>query len=469
MPKTAITLIKGDRISSETDYRDQLPVNMYAVKKDILGAQGYMISNDGLRFFRDVVGIDRGGVYNERLRDQYRLSGESFVKINQLGAFTVLGEILGTKQVSMPYSFNTQAIIGNNNFYLYDPVSGFRKVTDPDVGNPIDCVWINGYYFLTDGEFLYHTDITNEEAIDPLKFATAEFNPDPTLGLSKTQDNKVVVWGRYSIEYFTDIAAQNFAFTRIESRAQKIGIVATHAKVETGNKFYIVGGGKDKNISVYMVSIGSSIKISTREIDKILQKYTDDDLSDIRLETRMESDTIFIIIHLPEETLCFNETIYTQFGKDVAWSILKSNYSGNPIYRAINGVYDGRINEWVYGDKFEAKISILDKDLATHYNEIVETILYSPFINLEKSSIDEIEIDTIPGFNIDPDATIGFSVTYDGIAYSDEWWNLYSETGEYNLRFILRRLGYVDHWIGFKFRGVTRSKLAFALMTLEYN
>jgi hypothetical protein len=38
MTVTPINLIKGDTISIETDYRDNLPVNMSAVERDILGA-----------------------------------------------------------------------------------------------------------------------------------------------------------------------------------------------------------------------------------------------------------------------------------------------------------------------------------------------------------------------------------------------------------------------------------------------
>ena len=81
--------------------------------------------------------------------------------------------------------------------FLYSVGGGFVEVTDINLGDPIDGVWINGYYFLTDGENIYHTDINDESAIDPLKFATAEFMPDTSVGLGKTQDNKVIVFGRY--------------------------------------------------------------------------------------------------------------------------------------------------------------------------------------------------------------------------------------------------------------------------------
>ena len=143
----------------------------------------------------------------------------------------------------MPYSFETQAVIANGDMFLYDGTT-FSQITDPDLGDPIDGVWVRGYYFLTDGENVYHTDINDESSIDPLKFSTAEFMPDKSLGVAKTQDDKVMVFGRYTLQYFIDVATANFAFSNIETRAQKIGIVATHAKCESGGNWFITGGRK---------------------------------------------------------------------------------------------------------------------------------------------------------------------------------------------------------------------------------
>jgi hypothetical protein len=42
-----VNLVKGDRVTDKTDYRDNLPVNMYAVARDILGAPGYMLQYPG--------------------------------------------------------------------------------------------------------------------------------------------------------------------------------------------------------------------------------------------------------------------------------------------------------------------------------------------------------------------------------------------------------------------------------------
>ena len=53
-------------------------------------------------------------------------------------------------------------------------------------------------------------------------FATAEFMPDDSLGVAKTQDNKVAVFGRYTIEYFQNVATENFAFQRKFSIPKKL-------------------------------------------------------------------------------------------------------------------------------------------------------------------------------------------------------------------------------------------------------
>lgn len=463
-----IPIMKGDRIGVETDYRDALPVNMYAVKRDILGAPGYMIMYPGLTQIGTGQGADRGGNYNERFTDQYRVSGESLVSVSSGGVALVLGNIPGTLQAAMPYSFNTQAVIADGNMFLYSPTSGFEQITDPDLGEPIDGVWVDGYYFLTDGEFLYHTDITDETSIDPLKFATAEFMPDPSLGLAKTQDNKVMVFGRYSLEYFVDTATENFAFKRVETRAQKIGIVATHAKCESGGNFYITGGRKDDAVSVHLVGIGSSAKISSREIDKVIAAYTEPQLSDMRMESRTENDITFILVHLPNETLCFNASIAATFGKESAWSILKTDVRGDSPYRAINGIFDARSAQWVYGDKFTDIIGKLDNTVATHYDDIVEWLLYTPFIKFETMSVDSLELETIPGHTGSNDATVAISATYDGVINGSEKWIDYGDIQQYDKRFIIRRLGYVSDWIAYKLRGASQSRMTFSGLKATY-
>jgi hypothetical protein len=469
MPTIPITLIKGDKVSNLTDYRDALPVNMYAIEREVLGAKGYLLTYPGLTSFGTGSGIDRGALYNEREEKHFRVSGINLISVSPTGVVTNLGAISGTEQVAMPYSFNTQCIIADGKMFLYSTAGGFAEVVDADLGDPIDGVWIDGYYFLTDGEYIYHTDLADETAIDPLKYATAEFMPDPSLGVAKTSDNKVMVFGRYTTEFFANNASENFAFQRLESRAQKLGIVAAHAKCEVGGNFYIVGGPKEESVSVHMLVSGTSRKVASREVEKILAQYTEPELADIRVETYTKDTTTFVLIHLPNEVLCFNESIAKILGLQYAWSILKTDTIGSNPYRAINGVFDAKNSLWIYGDKTDTNIGKLDDSVVTHYGEKVEWILYSPFLNLEKTSINKVEITTIPGFNIVDDASVAISLTKNGLTYGAEYWSSYGSPLAYDNRFIYRRLGYVSDFVGFKFRGISTSKMAFGLMKLDYS
>lgn len=467
MPAKIINLIKGDAVGNETDYRDALPVNMHAVARPMFGSAGYMIMHAGLTEYGTGVGIDRGGVWNERLGNHFRVSGSQFIVVNENGSNTRHGDIPAPSPVSLPYSFNTQAIIGGGNFYLYDPTNGFRQVTDPDVGTPIDGTWIDGYYFLTDGEFLYHTDLNDESSIDPLKYATSEFSPDPTLGVGKTQDNKAIAFNRYSTEYLANVATANFAFQRIAARAVKIGIVATHAKCELGNKWYIMGGRKEGGVGIHILGAGSSQQISTREVDKVIGEYSEADLVDSVLEARIQDGQSFVYVHLPNETLLFNETIAGTQGAANAWTILKGGTDSKP-WRGIHGIFEPRLGEWVYGDKETLRIGILDDKVATQYGEVAEWILYTPFIYLESASIDKLEIEIIPGHTLAADATVFVSMTYNGVTYGKEWTEMYGDPYDYGKRFIVRQLGYVSDWCGFKLRGVSTSRVAFCRGKIDY-
>lgn len=455
-----ITLIKGDKISVQTDYLDALPENMYAVPKPIMGAAGFMQQHAGLTEYGTGSGPDRGGVWNERLQKHFRVSYSQFMIIEEDGTNQRFGNIPGQTQVSMPYSFNTQAVIGGGAFWLYDPVLGFRQVIDPDIKTPIDGTWIDGYYFLTDGEYLYHTTIANEDQFDPLAFATAEFSPDPTLGVGKTADDKVIVFNRYTTEFFANVASQNFAFSRIQARALKIGIVATHAKCELKQSWYFVGSRKESDLGVHVLGVGSSQQISTRAIDRILGKYTEPQLTDISMEAIEVDGMSFVYIHLPDETLLFNETVASTSGVDNAWSILKRGTNSLP-WRGINGVFDPRLGKWVFGDKIDLRLGILDPVSVDQYGERSEWVLYTPFMYLEGMSIDSLSIDTMPGHSPTDDATFFVSMTYNGVTYGRETTAQYGAPGDYNQRYIVNRMGYVRNWVGFKLRGASRAKMSF--------
>lgn len=467
----AITLIKGDSVDSNVDYRDSLPVNMYGVNKPILGAAGYMFQMPGLTSFSTGEGLDRGGIWvsTPDFEGHYRVSGTNLVVINSLGDVTVLGTVPGTEQVPMDFTFNNVILVADKNLYYYNPTDGFREITDGgNVGNPISVTFVAQFVVLTDGERIYHSQILDEESFPLANEAVAEFSPDKTLTVKKNEDNELVVPGEFSIEHFVfNAASSGFAFTPLDRKATKLGITGTLAIDELEAVWYIVGRREETAPSCYVYSAGTGKKIASREIEQVLATYTDDELSTATVDGITLDKVALVFYHFPNETYLFNASIGETHGIDNAWSIVKTGVK-TANYRARNFVRDPRIGEWIVGDKTDSSIGILDKKVATQYGDIAEWLLFTPFIKLEQLSIDNLEIETIPGIVNDiEDATVFISRTEDGRTYGKEWTELYGDRWDYNKRFYVRRLGYVRHWMGFKFRGTSRNRMAFGLLNVE--
>jgi len=464
-----IPMLKGDKIGSNTDYRDGLLTNMYAVKRDILGANGYLMSFYGLSGFAEGGGVDRGGkwVSREGLEGHYRLSGTDFIKIDEYGLITVLGTVAGSDQASIDFSFNNVAVVAGGKLFYYNPTAGFRQMTDTDIGNPIDIVWVDGYFFLTDGETIYHSNILNEEQYEPLAFANAEFMPDSSRGLGRTEENEVLVFGEFSKQSFINVGATPFAFQTIPRKNQKIGILGVHCKKELNGKWYTLSRRENTAPSFHIISIGTEQSISTRETDVILQSYTDDELSTSTVDAFIDGNVTFIMFHLPSHTLVFNESVAETFGLESSWSILKTDTTGDLTYRGRNIVRDPRNGKWLIGDKRDGSVGEIDRTICTHYGAMVEWLIHTPAVMLETGSINKLEIETIPGVSPDNDATVFISMSQDMRANSMEYSKEYGMNNQFGLRFIVRRLGYVRSWVTFRLRGVSRSRMAFSKFDIE--
>lgn len=465
MPAFQIPLIRGDSVDDNTEYRDSLPVNMFTIPRDVLDTNGYLINWYGLSDFATGEGVDRGCIWVSAagFEGHYRVSGEKLISVGHGGAISILGDIPGSRQVSMDYSFNNLAIVADGKLFYYNKADGLRQIDDPDVGSPIDLVWVDGYFFLTDGKDIYHSDITNEESFLPLDFGSAQFLPDPSRGLGKNEDNEILVFGAFSIEYFINVGTENFAFQRLNQKAQKIGVLGTHCKREMNGKWYTLSRRKESAPSFHIVSLGNEQAISTRETDQILAEYTHDQLSRVTVDTMVRDNIKLVLFHLPGKTFLFNETAAEKFGAVNAWTVLKSDVLGDNTYRAKNILLDPRNGKWIAGDKLDSHIGFMDPSICTHYDEIAEWIVDTPFLNLGGKIIHQLTLETIPGISPDEDATVELSVTRQGRTHSQGRWVKMGANYDYGQRFIIRQpFGFIRHYISIRLRGASRTRMSIA-------
>lgn len=471
----AVNLLQGDSVDkSKVDYRDALPVNMYGVPKQILGAAGYMYQIPGLTQFGTASDTSRGALWVTlpALEGHYRVHGANLIAVDDEGSTTTLGTIPGTGPVSMTSTFNNVIVVANQELFYYNPTDGFRQIVDNAttgsvIGNPISTTYVSSIVMLTDGERIYHSSfdevsgVPGEEVFTVSSETIPEFQNDQVWAVHQAENDECIVFKAFSIESFFLTGGTGFAFSPSNQKATRLGVVGTRSMALLKGNWYFVGGRKETDLSVWAYSQGSSQKIATREIEQILAEYSREDLENITVDAFEYENIPLVIIHLPNETLLYNGALNS-------WSILKSDASGDTTYRAKDFVHDPRISQWIVGDKQNGNIGLLDDTVATHYGDIAELILFTAFLKLETASIDKIEIETIPGLTDSTnDATVFVSRTDNGRTYSQEYSMLYGDQYDYNQRFIAYRLGYVRDWMAFKFRAASRSRMAFALFNVE--
>ena len=463
-----IPLLRGDKVDKNTDYRDALPVNYYAVIREMDGDNGYLLNFYGLTSFAQGQGKSRGSIWvsREGLEGHYRVSGTSLIKIEDDGSVSNLGTISGTGQASLTYSLNNLAIVADKKLYYYNANDGLRQITS-NVENIIDIVWADFRFVATDGEYLFQSSSLDEEVYEPLAFTGSDFQPDRLVGVGLNEDNEIIAFNAFSTEYFFNAGTDNFSYTRIPSKAVKTGIIGTHCKVEYKDKWFTLSRSPKTQPQFNIIQSGSSESITTREIEKVLSQYTDEQLSTVTVDVFVKDSVVWFIAHLSDLTLAFNYTLAIKLGIDYAWSILKSDVLGDLTFRAKDFVYDPRFKYWIGGDKRDDKIGFLDDSVCTQYGEIVEGIIYTPVIGMETLSIDKIELETIPGIAPDNDATVFISRSDDLRVDGNEWTAIYGDNLNYNQRFIIRRMGYVRDRVSFRLRTASRARMSFSSMDIE--
>ena len=147
---------------------------------------------------------------------------------------------------------------------------------------------------------------------------------------------------------------------------------------------------------------------------------------------------------------------------------MKTGIDGELSWRGANGVFHPNVG-WLYGDLLTSNIGLLDNTVATQYQVQQEFILYSPFVPVGGQSVHSIKLDITPGHQVnDDEVTVAVSATYDGVTHSQEYWDLYGEHQIYDNRLIVRRMGYVKDYVGYRFRLVTPERTAFSALVMNY-
>lgn len=459
-----IPVLNGIYTDGVADFRTSYPVNMVPVPKAQGISNGYLRPADGVVQFGQGPGVDRGGINWNGFC--YRVMGGELVKILSDGSFESIGFVGGSGPVTFDYSFDYLGVASSGELYLYDGTK-FRRLTgaaqglDQTIGYVVDFVWVDGYFMTTDGEFLLVTELNNPFAINPLKYGSSEADPDPIKALVKLR-NEVYALNRYTIEAFDNVGGDLFPFQRIDGAQIQKGCVGTHANAVFMDAIAFIGSGRNEAPSVYLGLNGQVTKLATREVDQILADYTEGELSQVTVETRVDKGHQHLLIHLPDQTLVYDAAASVTLEEPV-WFHLVSSLIGWSQYRARNLVWC--YDRWLCGDPASTSHGYLVDDVSTHYGQPVRWEFGTIVIYGEGRGaiFHELELVCLTGrVALGADPTISTSYSVDGETWSQEKSIKVGKIGDRSKRVVWLQQGHMRNWRVQRFRGTSDAHISVA-------
>lgn len=452
-----IPILKGIYADTVADFVESLPVNREPVIVETGLSDGYLRIAPGITGTDQASGPDRGGITWNGVA--YRVIGGKFGSINTGGIFTEIGDVGGGGPCWFDYSFDQLAIGSGGRLYYWDGTD-LTQLTDPDLGEAIDGIWIDGRFMTTDGEFLVVTELNNPMAVDPLKYGSSEEDPDRVLGLIKIR-GEVYALNRDTIENFSNTGSTGFPFARNSGAMIPFGCVGTKAKAAILQTFAFVGSARGEALAVYVAGSGDATKISNKFVDDELARLTDGQASAIEMEARVDADEQRLLIHLPDKTLVYYATASQRTGSKV-WAIFASGPNADQAYCGRRGVL--AYGKFIVGDE-QGNIGYIDGTTAKHFGEVAgwrfdTALLYN---EAGRGIINAVELTGLSGrapLGSEPRTFLSFTI--DGTTWSQERAISTGRAGEKSVRMQWRLNVRFNQWIGLRFRGSDEGRAAFA-------
>lgn len=468
-----VPILAGINTTLNSEFSISYPRNLVPIALETGISGGYLKTAEGLELFTTIneslLGADRGAInWNGSL---YRVIGQYFLEIDALGGYNIIATVPTGGNVRFDFSFDYLGLACSDNLYLYDGTT-FAQVTDPDLLEVHDMLWVDGYFMTTDGEFIVVTDIDDPFAVNPLKYGALQNDPSPIQCLLKVKDEPYAI-SRYTISPLSNVGGTGFPFEIVRGGVIQKGAAGNRCACVYLDTIAFMGSGRNEQVSVYVVSAGASQKIGTSEIDRVLKGYSSDELASVLMETRAHDDMNHLYIHLPDQTLVYDYMTSQKLGSPV-WFVLSSSADTEGLYRARNFVFV--YDKWICGDLLDArKIGFLTQDNCSQYGEEIGFQFDTPIVYGDGKNVlvHQMELAVLSGREFDPaldftDQYVRRQYSLDGINWSDAKQKSLGRTGQFQKRVIWLSCGMLRNWRVERFKGLTKYAISFARLEVLY-
>lgn len=327
----AISLLSGIAGSEAGEFVQTYPLNLEPVIVDSKISKGQLRTAPGAIQIGTGPGADRGGILWNGLL--YRVMGTKLCSIATDGTVTQIGDVGAGVRVAIDYSFDRLAVGSAGNLYYYTVDGGLSQVTDSNLGTVVDMLWIDGYFMTTDGTYVVVTELSDPTQVKPLKYGSAEEDPDPITGLIKYRDEAYVL-GRHTIQPFKNVGGNGFPFATDLGVTIPFGCVGPSAKCLFGDGFVFVGSARDEGLNVYVAAPEATAQaIGCRELCDALDSLPD--ASIVEIEARSDRNERRLLVHLPSETWVFLLNASRSAGQPI-WYRMVTDANGYRCRNAVN-------------------------------------------------------------------------------------------------------------------------------------
>lgn len=204
----------------------------------------------------------------------YVVSGHSLYAVNPDGASSVRGDamITGNGRVSMATDGDSLVIAHEGSAWFYDRGSAVLAPIDDEHFLGADQVeWLDGYfiYLVPDSDKFQISNVAAPNTIDVTDFATAETDPDRTVGIL-VDHGQLFQFGQRSVEIWAIRPGSTFPFIRYSNGRMEIGCAAANSPAKGDNSVFWLAD----DLSCRVLRDILPLRISTDAIEDEWSKYS---------------------------------------------------------------------------------------------------------------------------------------------------------------------------------------------------
>lgn len=446
-----IPIANGFYVSESLPLSHQQCVNVFPSV-----ANGPAMAQEFLRGTAGVLELANSGTIQQTNRGAWRkgdlayaVNGTTLYRVNKTTvdgvdsfSYTSLGTVEGTGRVSLASS-DTQLMIlipgGKGYIYNEDDATPFQEITDPDFranGNPLYVAYVDAVFVCTtDDKKVIHSNLNDGLAWNALDFGEAESDPDAAVA-PVVVNNQLYITGTLTTEVFKNIGGAGFIFKRGNVFLDK-GCSAPFTLIKTNQTFLMVGKGLNETPSIWMFNGNSFTKKSTKAIDKVISKYTQEELEQaFAMYSGLDGD-FFVYFTFPDRTFVYN------LATD-KWHEQKTcNESGEDTRWRANSMIDAYGRTLVF-DSIDGRVGELTYDLYKEYGCGIKRVFsLAPFFDLEGVEMPHIELTMEAGVgnSDEPDPQVAMAISLDGVYFKNDRMRAIGKKGASDGRTIWRRNG----------------------------